>query len=199
MSRRTRPTHQRSPEPSRSHDEALISSRDMDRLRDSMGSAHDYIRSSGDPRRGGSSGMKTAAMGLAEVGGGLLLNAFLSSRYENVFHPGGTRIPLDLVGGLVGLYAAHTGIAGKHSGDLARLSAGVALGYLFKLGAGFGTSQRAAQNLPPIAITAGCHCAPGTIGCNCHGKAPPQLAPGAAAPPARALTEAEMAAYSRSY
>lgn len=181
----------------RSYDSSFkLSDQDMAYARGASSGSEAFVRASRDARRSGSTAALAKTVG--EVGAGVALNAWLSSRYENVFHPGGTRIPLDAVGAAVALYAAHKGFAGKLSPDLARLALGMGLGWVFKMGAGFGTTQRAAQNLPPIAITAGmgkCHCHDTPA----NASAAPQLAPGAAAGPARPMTEAEMAAYSRSY
>jgi len=186
----------------RSQDSSFrFSARDMVYARDASLGNHAFLRASRDSRKGGGGALVKT---VGEVGAGVLANAWLSSRFDGVFHPGGTRIPLDVVGAGLALFAAHKGYAGKFSPDLARLALGFGLGWVFKLGAGFGTSQRASQNLPPVAMTAGlgggCSCA--GVGCKCspaNASAPPQLAPGAAAGPARAMTEAEMAAYSRSY
>jgi hypothetical protein len=166
----------------------MLSESDMSHLRDTLEDAHRYVARD-EPRS--HADLKTEAVDGGEVFVGTLLNGYLSSRYENFFHPGGTKVPLDLVGGLAVMYGAYKGVFGKASGHVGRVAAGVAYGYGFKLGASMGTGQRTAQNLAPLAITAG-----GLVGCpTCP---TPQLAPGAYGGPT-GMTEAEMAAYSRGY
>ena len=166
----------------------LLSDRDMHHLRRTLGDAHRYISSSRDASSGGHGAMRSAAIAFASIAAGVAANGYLSSRYENVFHPGGTKIPLDAVGG-VAVVAA--GLKWRQiPRPIVYAGAGVALGYAFKALAGLGTQQRVAQNLAPIAITAG---APAGAHSTPLLHAAPQHQPH------RGLTAAEMAAYSRSF
>lgn len=168
----------------------LLSDRDMHHLKRTLGDAHRYIRSSRDPSSGSRDSMKEAAIAFGSIAAGVAANGYLSSRYENVFHPGGTKIPLDAVGG-VALVAA--GMRWKQiPRPVVYMGAGVALGYAFKALAGLGTQQRVAQNLAPVAITAGAPPA-GAHSTPLLHAAPQHHQQG------RPLTAAEMAAYSRSF
>jgi hypothetical protein len=160
----------------------------MDHLRRTLGDAHGYIQSVRDPDP-----MKDGVgplLGSAEILGAALLNGYLSARYENVFHPWGFPVPLDVIAGVGGLIAAYYGVPG--AGHVARGSIGLLAGSAFKFGAGLGTRGRLAAGEQPVAITAG-HEPSRLPGRPAMRHLPP------AGPPRSTLTEAEMAAISRSY
>jgi hypothetical protein len=168
----------------------LLSDRDMDHLRRTLGDAHGYIQSVRDPDPAASVG---PVLGSAEILGAALLDGYLSARYENFFHPWGFPVPLDVIAGVGGLVAAYYGVPG--AGHVARGSIGLLSASAFKFGAGLGTRGRLAAGQQPVAITAGYE--PSRLPAR---RATRQFPPGGSGgPPRSTLSEAEMAAISRSY
>jgi hypothetical protein len=172
----------------------MLSSGDRRHLRSTLRDAHQYIARMRDPSTGSvAARAKSEGVDLALVAAGVVANGYLSASTENFFHPGGTKIPLDLVGGAAAVAAAL--YSSKVPSAVGKIGAGVALGYLFKAAAGYATQRRVAANQAPIAITAGVVPDSGIGACLPYEPSTPALQ----APATRGLTPAEMAAYSRSF
>lgn len=156
-----------------------ITRRDIDEAYASMRDAHSYIqRYKGQGET--AVGQLTQTLG---VSAGALGVGILSGRF-GALHIAGSKIPLDLAGGIIGHGLAFFGLAGKYGEHLHNFSDGVMAGWITKWGVGLGAKMAVDAGKAPPPVTAGVHHQ--QLGASPAGNA------GNAGPRKAPLTEAEL-------